>query len=76
MMPIIPGRIYEHVKTGNRYKVLAVAKDSDDLSDFVVCEALYNNEVSKFWIRPAENFTGTAVYPDGMPHPRFRLVEG
>lgn len=75
MTPVVKGGVYEHVKTGNRYKVLTVAKDSENLKDFVIYEALYNNEISKFWIRPLESFTGDAVYPDGLPHPRFRLVE-
>jgi len=74
MMPVIPGKTYEHVKTGNLYKVIAIAKDSKTLADFVVYESLYENQVSKFWIRPLESFTGNALSPDGIPHPRFREV--
>jgi hypothetical protein len=74
MMQLTVGAIYEHVKTGNRYKLLALAKDSD-LKEIVVYEALYNNTVSKVWVRPKEEFLGEAKSPDGTFHPRFRLVE-
>ncbi len=74
-MYVKEGSEYEHVKTGKRYRVVCVGKDADDLREFVVYEALYDNPVSKFWIRPLENFTGQAKSPDGTTHPRFRLVE-
>ncbi len=68
------GAVYEHVKTGKRYRVLAVARDSETLAEFVVYEALYNNPVSRYWIRPLENFTGEAIRPDGTVHTRFTKV--
>ncbi len=73
-MPLIEGAIYEHVKTGTKYRLLAVAKETKELGEYVVYEALYDNPVSKYWIRTKEEFIGTAVRPDGTPHPRFRLV--
>ena len=69
------GEISEHVKTGKQYKLLMVAKDSKSLEDTVIYEALYNNAISKIWVRSKESFTGEAVRPDGTLHPRFRLVE-
>lgn len=69
------GATYIHVKTGNRYKIVALAKDSKTLEELVVYEALYDNSVSKIWVRPKENFLGNATSPDGTVHPRFRLVE-
>lgn len=66
---------YEHVKTGKRYKLIALAKDSSTLEELVVYEVLYENKVSKIWVRSKEEFLGEAMSPDGTTHPRFRLVE-
>jgi hypothetical protein len=68
------GATYEHVKTGKRYKLLQIGKDSHTLEDFVVYEALYENKVSKTWIRSKEEFLGKAKSPDGTTHPRFKKV--
>lgn len=75
MIPVIVGRVYRHAKTGTRYKVLAVGKGVKHLEEFVVYEALYDNPVSKVWIREKESFTGEAKSPDGTFHPRFILEE-
>lgn len=64
--------IYGHYK-GKRYKVLGVAKHSETLEDLVVYEALYNNEMSKLWVRPLEMFT-EEVEVDGKKQPRFRYL--
>lgn len=69
------GAIFEHVKTGKQYKLVALAKDVHNLREFVVYEALYENNISKYWIRDKEEFLGEAQSPDGSFHPRFRLVE-
>jgi len=69
------GATYEHVKTGKKYKLLAVAKDTHDLKEVVVYEALYENKVSKIWTRTKEEFLGEAKSPDGTFHPRFKLTE-
>ena len=74
MTPLIVGAEYEHVKTGNHYRLLALAKDSHTLTDLVVYEALYDNTVAKIWVRSKEEFLGEAQSPDGTLHPRFRLV--
>jgi len=49
--------IYTHTKSGKEYKVLGVAKHSETLEDMVVYEALYENELSKLWVRPLAMFT-------------------
>lgn len=64
--------IYKHFR-GKRYRVLGVAKHSETLEDFVVYRALYDNEVSKLWVRPVPVF-GDKVEFKGKPVPRFRYV--
>ena len=67
-----PG-IYKHSKTGNEYKVHFIVKHSETLEDMVVYEALYNNEKSKFWVRPASMFE-EIVDVKGEKVPRFLWV--
>ncbi len=74
MTPLHVGGIYLHVKTGNRYRLIAVAKDSDDLRDLVVYEALYPNTISRVWVRALEHFIGEAKTPEGATHPRFQYL--
>ena len=74
-MKLIPGAIYRHVKTDTRYRLLAVGKRVKTLEDMVVYEALYENTVSKIWIRPKGEFLGEAQSPDGTFHPRFVLEQ-
>ena len=54
-MNLRPG-IYEHSKTGNLYRVIGIAKHSENLEELVVYEALYDNPTSKFWVRPLTMF--------------------
>lgn len=69
------GEIYKHFKTGNLYKILEIAKDSETLEDFVVYEAQYENPVSKNWIRPMKMFLEEVEWPKGsdIKVPRFEL---
>jgi hypothetical protein len=73
MMPLKVGAIYRHVKTDTLYRLIAVGKRTKTLEDLVVYEALYDNTVSKIWIRPKTEFLGEALSPDGTYHPRFAL---
>ncbi len=75
MTPLKIGGVYRHVKTDTRYRLIAVGKDVENLAEFVVYEALYDNPVSHTWIRPKESFIGEAKSPDGTFHPRFVLEE-
>jgi hypothetical protein len=70
---IKPG-IYKHSKKGNLYKVHFVAKDTETLEDFVVYESLYENDTSKFWIRPVKMFE-EIVEINGEKLPRFVFVK-
>ena len=70
MNPEIKIGIYKHAKTENEYRVICLAKHSETLEDMVVYEALYENEKSKFWVRPATMFT-EVVTINGTETPRF-----
>ena len=63
---------YRHFK-GKEYMVLAVAKHSETLEDFVVYEALYENKVSKIWVRPLKMFA-EKVEKDGQMVDRFEYI--
>lgn len=65
---------YQHSKTGNYYRVIGVAKNSETLEDFVVYETLYENPKSKLWIRPMEMFL-EEVEINGKKVPRFKFIE-
>lgn len=64
---------YQHSKTGNFYKVIALAKHSETLEDMVVYECLYDNPASKIWVRPLSMFT-EEVEINGKKVPRFKFV--
>ena len=64
---------YRHFK-GKTYEVIAVAKHSETLEDFVVYKALYKNPKSEFWIRPLKNFTENIIVGD-KPVPRFQSIK-
>ncbi|MCA9385932.1 DUF1653 domain-containing protein [Candidatus Dojkabacteria bacterium] len=70
-MKIQPG-IYKHY-SGNEYKVLRIVKHSETLEDMVLYEALYNNNLGKFWVRPYDMFT-ESLEVDGETKPRFEFV--
>jgi hypothetical protein len=47
---------YQHTKSGKLYNVIGVAKHSETLEDLVVYETLYDNKLSKLWVRPKPCF--------------------
>ncbi|GGD48209.1 DUF1653 domain-containing protein [Lacimicrobium alkaliphilum] len=69
-MTVKPGR-YRHYK-GNDYKVLGVARHSEDETEFVVYCPLYGE--GALWIRPLSMFS-ELVEVEGAWVPRFALVE-
>ena len=73
MSDLVPG-IYEHYKSG-RYRVIGVGKHSDNLEEFVVYEALYDNPESKLWVRPLKEYTEKIVWPDGEIKPRYNFLQ-
>ncbi len=74
MQEIKPGQIWKHSKKGGEYKIIALAKHSETLEDLVVYEALYENELSKFWVRPLSMWQ-EEVLINGETKTRFELVK-
>lgn len=68
-----PGNIYKHYK-GQRYKILIVAKSTENLEWLVVYEALYENSEGQFWVRPLAMFQETVLLA-GKAVPRFQLID-
>lgn len=66
------GHIYEHYK-GDRYKILAIARHTSDLSWLVVYECLYQNPISQIWIRPLDQFI-EVIMLKGVSTPRFTYI--
>ncbi|MBU0975506.1 MAG: DUF1653 domain-containing protein [Patescibacteria group bacterium] len=71
-MKIKPG-IYKHYK-GHKYRVIGIVKHSETLEDLVIYEALYDNELSKLWVRPLELFIDEVEY-EGKKMKRFEQVD-
>ena len=63
---------YRYYK-GNEYNVLMVATHSETLEKYVVYEALYENKVSKLWVRPLKKFV-EKVEKDGKLINRFEYI--
>ena len=64
--------IYQHYK-GNKYEVIGIAKHSETLEDLVVYRALYDNKISKLWVRPLKMFTET-IEINGTEIERFKYI--
>ncbi|MEI8337998.1 MAG: DUF1653 domain-containing protein [bacterium] len=74
MEKVVVGGIYKHFKSKtNTYKVIGIAKNSEDLSDMVIYEAQYENPLAKLWARPIEDFT-SEVEIDGKKIKRFEKI--
>lgn len=65
--------IWKHSKSGREYRVIGIAKHSETLEDMVVYEALYANEVSSLWVRPASMWE-EVVEINEKKIPRFVFV--
>lgn len=63
---------YKHYK-GNFYKVINVVTHSETLEKMVLYETLYENPVSKFWVRPLKMFMENVTI-DGKEVPRFKFI--
>ncbi len=63
--------IYRHFK-GNEYEVVAIAKHSETLDDYIVYRALYGEQ--GLWVRPLKMFA-EEVEINGKKMPRFRHIK-
>lgn len=63
------GRIYRHYK-GACYRVIEVAKHTEDETELVIYRALQRNSPN-IWARPREMFEGLVTLPSGEQVPRF-----
>lgn len=63
---------YKHYK-GNFYKVIDVVTHSETLEKMVLYETLYENPVSKLWVRPLKMFMENVTI-DGKEIPRFEFI--
>lgn len=63
-------KYYRHFK-GKKYKLIAIAFDSETLSKVVVYQALYEDK--KVWTRPYDMFFGM-IERDGYSIPRFQEI--
>lgn len=66
--------IYKHSKSEKQYKVIGVGKHSETLEDLVIYETLYDNKMSKLWVRPVDMFLGE-VDINGEKKPRFKFIK-
>ena len=65
--------IWKHSKSGKQYKVIGIAKHSETLEDLVIYEALYENDLSRLWVRPIKMWE-EEVEIDGQKLPRFQFL--
>lgn len=63
---------HRHYK-GKEYRVIGLAKHSETLEELVVYEALYENELSRLWIRPLSIFA-EEIEVGGKRVKRFEYV--
>ncbi len=68
--------LYKHSKSGKMYRVIGLAHHSEDLSELVVYQALYESpEFGKdaIWVRPAQMWS-ELVEINGEKKPRFEYL--
>jgi hypothetical protein len=70
--PVIGG-LYRHYKN-KMYRVIGFARHSETLEELVYYEALYPNDLGKFWVRPKNIFLEN-VTVGSYSGPRFALVD-
>jgi len=64
---------FKHYKN-KPYKLIAEAKHSEDLSDYIVYECLYPNETAQVWIRPKKVFNEIGSF-NNKQQPRFKACD-
>ncbi len=72
---LLVNNIYKHFK-GHVYKLLYIARDSENIKDLVVYQDI--NNLDKIWVRDYEEFNSLVdkeKYPDINQKYRFEEVE-
>ncbi len=64
--------IYEHYK-GKQYRVIGVALMEATEEPVVIYEALYENALSRLWVRSLDEFTEEVMFR-GELKPRFKFI--
>lgn len=72
MSQIVEGGIYRHYK-GKLYKAIRIVRHSETLEELVYYEALYENQLGSFWVRPKAMFL-ESITVNGEAMPRFKYV--
>lgn len=70
--PLIKNGIYRHYK-GQNYRLLDIVRHSETEEELVLYETLYENELSKLWVRPVKMFIET-VEVNGQMVDRFQYI--
>ena len=65
------GREYRHYK-GNKYKVIAIGRHSENLEELVIYQALYGD--NEIWCRPLCMWNEIVEF-NGKKVKRFELIE-
>ena len=75
MNKLVIGGIYKHFKW-HVYKIIAVARDAEDLSEKIVYQSV--NNLEDIWVRDKEEFLSLVdreKYPEVNQEFRFQLLE-
>lgn len=75
MNELVIGGIYKHFK-GHVYKIIAVARDAEDLSEKIVYQNV--NNLEDIWVRDKDEFLSLVdreKYPEVNQQFRFQLLE-
>jgi hypothetical protein len=66
--------LYKHYK-GKMYKVIGIGRHSETLEEYVIYQALYENEYGKnsIWMRPKSMFV-EEIEVEGKKMPRFTYI--
>ena len=71
-VPYIETGTYQHYK-GNKYEVIGIALDSENVQPLVIYKPLYESKVS-LWARPYDMFMSTVLI-NGIDTARFKKIE-
>lgn len=71
-VPYIEAGTYQHYK-GNKYEVIGIALDSENVQPLVIYKPLYESKVA-LWARPYDMFVSTVLI-DGAEIARFKKIE-